>query len=318
MRQSPNLIFEVIQDISLYDLENTLSQNQRIVSITNDYEDGQWRTDKFLSYIIDNITQTALSFEERKKTIANPFSALKFAIDHLRKAKKKEDGTESDDKGKGGEIAEILLYGIMQGYYNALPVVPKIFYKQNDNDNAKGADSVHITLDNTNETFCLWLGEAKFYNSIDPQRLDKPVQSVLNSISKLAIRKECSIVCSMKDIDGLIDNKVLLSKIKEALSPSTSLDGIKAHLHIPILLLHECEITSNATDFTDEFKQKLIEWHKSCAIKYFQKLKAKNEVLEIPIYKFDTIHFHLILFPVPNKDTIVNRFYKYINSVSSL
>ena len=100
MRQSPNLIFEVIQDISLYDLENTLSQNQRIVSITNDYEDGQWRTDKFLSYIIDNITQTALSFEERKKTIANPFSALKFAIDHLRKAKKRKMGLRVMIKAK--------------------------------------------------------------------------------------------------------------------------------------------------------------------------------------------------------------------------
>ena len=51
------------------------------------------------------------------------------------------------DNGQGSVIAEIVLYGIMRYHYEALPVVPKIFYKQNANDNAKGADSVHIILD---------------------------------------------------------------------------------------------------------------------------------------------------------------------------
>ena len=48
---------------------------------------------------------------------------------------------------EGSELAEILLYGIMHHHYKALPVVPKIFNKQNSNDNAKGADSVHIVLE---------------------------------------------------------------------------------------------------------------------------------------------------------------------------
>lgn len=318
MPHSPHFIFDVIQDTSLYDLENTFSKFHHVVSITNDFENGKWRIRQFLKFVIDNLTQTALSNEERKKTLGNPFSALTCAIDHLRKAKRKPDGSESDDKGKGGEIAEILIYGIMRCYYKALPVVPKIFYKQNDNDNAKGADSVHITINEEDNTYSLWLGEAKFYNSIDPQRFDNPVQSVLNTLSDISLRKECSIVCSLKDIDGLIKDANTLEQIKIALSPSTSLDKIKSHLHIPILLLHECEKTSAATDFTDEFKEELINWHISCAKKYFEKLKNKNEKLENPIYKFDIIHFHLILFPVPNKEVIIEKFYSYINSINAL
>lgn len=318
MHDNPNLVFDVIQDISLYELENSFSKSHHVVSITNDFENGKWRIGKFLTFIIDNLTQTALSFDERKKTIGNPFSALTCAIDHLRKSKKKSDGTETDDKGKGGEIAEILLYGIMRCYYKALPVVPKIFYKQNDNDNAKGSDSVHIIINEEENTFSLWLGEAKFYNSLDPQRLDKPVQSVLTALSDTSLRKENSIVCSLKDIDGLIDNETLCSQIKLALASSTSLDKIKSYLHVPILLLHQCDITSAATDFSDEFKEQLINWHVDCAKKYFEKLKNKNEHSESPIYKFDTIHFHLILFPVPNKELIVKKFYDYINSIDAL
>ena len=50
----------------------------------------------------------------------------------------------------------------MKNHYKALSAIPKIFYKQNDNDNAKGSDSVHIVID-PNGGFQLWLGEAKFY-----------------------------------------------------------------------------------------------------------------------------------------------------------
>ena len=60
----------------------------------------------------------------------------------------------------------------MKDYYNALPVVPKIFYKQNRNDNAKGADSVHLVLTDDMSDFSVWFGEAKFYKSLSAHVLD--------------------------------------------------------------------------------------------------------------------------------------------------
>ena len=65
----------------------------------------------------------------------------------------------------------------MKNHYKALSAIPKIFYKQNDNDNAKGSDSVHIVID-PNGGFQLWLGEAKFYNSLEDARLHEPINSV--------------------------------------------------------------------------------------------------------------------------------------------
>src|SRR3546814_8222057 len=106
-----------------------------------------------------------------------------------------------DEDNDGGEIGEILLYGLMKKYYSALPVVPKIFYKQNTRDYAKGADSVHIVLDDEGG-YTLWLGESKFYNSLDNSRLDKIVKSVRGLLDSDKIKKELSLVSSLRDQIG--------------------------------------------------------------------------------------------------------------------
>lgn len=303
----PRISFELLEDITLSDICDDQSANRKLLSLSNDFEEGKWRCNHFLRFILNNIGETALSEEERQKALGvNFFGALQNAISRLR--------IVDEDKGKGGEIAEIILYGIMRQYYNALPVVPKIFYKQNDKDNAKGADSVHISLEESGK-FSLWLGEAKFYNSIDDGRLDNPVNSVLNSLENHAIRKETSIVSNIKDLELLIKSPDIIDKIKEALHPETSIDKIRSLLHVPILLLHECSITAGAYELSDDVKNLIIEKHRKCAINYFNKLDNKNPKRESPIYKIDEIKFHLILLPVPNKDLVVSMFYNKVNDI---
>lgn len=306
---SPRISFEIIEDTCLADICSTHSTNRRLLSLSNDFEEGRWRRDHFINFILNNIGETALSEEERQKALGvNFYGALTNAISRLR--------IVDNDKGKGGEIAEIILYGIMRQYYNALPVVPKIFYKQNDKDNAKGADSVHICLED-NGAFSLWLGEAKFFNSIDDDRLDNPVKSVLNSLENHMLRKETSIISNIKDLELLIKSKELVDEIKVVLHQDTTIDKIRSLLHIPILLLHECSITAEAHELSDEFKNKILEKHRNCAINYFNKLDKKNALRESPIYKIDEIRFHLILLPVPDKDEIITMFYKKVNDIVS-
>jgi hypothetical protein len=66
--------------------------NDLILSIVNDFEDGEWRYKKFNTYIFNNIIETALSFEERKKLQNQPSSLLEKSIQNLR-------SLESYDKG---------------------------------------------------------------------------------------------------------------------------------------------------------------------------------------------------------------------------
>lgn len=176
--------FQVIIDCPFKDItkDSTLApiDHKYSLCMVNDFEDGKWNVEAFHDFIWDNIAQTALNKEEREALGGRPSTLLKRAAKNLR---------ITDNDVSGGEIAEILLYSIMKHHYNALPVVPKIYYKQNANDFAKGADSVHIVIEDE-ENFSFWLGEAKFYNKLENARLDKVVESVHDTLTSDKIKKE--------------------------------------------------------------------------------------------------------------------------------
>jgi len=297
--------FEVLveDDFLKLSLDENLDpmDNKSLLSLVNDYQEGKWRHSKFHNFVWDNIAETSLSYSERESLIDQSHSKLVAAAQSLRL-------TDSEkDIGKGSELAEIVLYGIMKNHYNALPVVPKIFYKQNSQDNAKGADSVHIVLDGDND-FTVWFGEAKFFNDISDSRLGDIISSVGNSLVTDKLKRENSIITNVSDINHLISSESLVESIKQALSYRESIDNIKAKLHIPILILHECEITENNKRFDASYKNSVVEFHKDRATAYFKKqIKALSE-----LDMYESITFHLILFPVPNKEKVVNRFVKKV------
>lgn len=294
------LNFEILIDetFSTINTNATLTpiNNKTVLSLINDFEDGKWRYAKFQNFIWDNIVETALSKNEREKLVNQDHSRLIAAAKNLRLTDK------NDEKGKGSELAEIVLYGIMKHHYGALSAVPKIFYKQNVQDNAKGADSVHIVLNNND--FSIWFGEAKFYNSIENARLNEIIESVGNSIQTDKLKKENSIITNVSDIDLIVDNEDVRKEIKALLKNETSIDNLKPKLHIPILLLHECSKTKGCTELTDNYKNDIIAYHKDRAQSYFSKQISKIGT----IHKYSDITFHLILFPVPDKKEIVEKF----------
>lgn len=293
--------FEILINNTFTDINTdaTLNpvDNKSVISMINNFEATEWRYNHFQNFIWDNIAETSLSHRERESLVNHHHSLLTYAAKNLRLSDK------AGDVSKGSEIAEIVLYAIMKHHFNALPVVPKIFYKQNAQDNAKGADSVHIIIDNDTD-FSIWFGEAKFYNSIEDARLPEIITSVENSLLTGKLKKENSIITNLPDIDSLIGDEALRNSIKSALSPRESIDLIKPKLHIPILLLHECEITQKQNAISDEYIDELIDFHKNRAESFFK--KQLNKIGGIPHYS--QIKFHLILFPVPLKKTIVDKF----------
>ncbi len=294
--------FEILVD-DLYlkifsDTALTPVDNKSVLSLVNDFEDEKWRYENFENFIWDNIALTALSAQEREKLIGQSRSSLRESAKNLRLTDK------TGDIGKGSELAEIVLYGIMHHHYGALPVVPKIFYKQNAQDNAKGADSVHIVLEG-NDDFSLWFGEAKFFNSIEDARLPAIVQSVGNSLSTAKLKKENSIITNASDIDRLIANQELAAKIKDALAAKKSIDQIKPKIHVPILLLHECSITASTKEMNDAYRESVKKYHLERASSYFEKqISALSET----VAKYAEVKFHIILFPIPDREKLINQF----------
>lgn len=298
---APSLMFEVIFDDEFSSFNTDFGidpdTNKHVVSAINDFADGHWRFSRFQKFIWDNIADTALSSAERNALSNQNFSML------VEAAKKLRLTDSEDDIGKGSELAEIVLYGIMKHHYGALPVVPKIFHKQNNQDNAKGADSVHIVVDGND--FSIWMGEAKFYNDIKNARLASIVESVGNALQSDKLEKENSIVTNINDLDHLIGDAILRSSIKTCLQSSASIDDLKSRLHVPILMLHECAITKACKRLTKDYKDSVIEYHKGRAQSYFKK---QVEELKAKVFLYEEITFHLILFPVPEKKKIVDNF----------
>lgn len=302
------LEFDILIDDFLYNLDSDVSvgycKTEKILSLANDFENGTWRDSKFQSFIWNNIAETALSYRERQSLINKNYNTLIEAAKKLRLT-----DLEKDQTGQGSELAEIILYGLMKHHYSALPVVPKIFYKQNVQDNAKGSDSVHIILEGDDD-FSLWLGEAKFYNSIEDDRLYSIITSIENSLDLEKLKKENSIITNLSDLDELLDKEsTVYKKIMQILAKEASIDELKPKLHVPILLLYECPITINFCEFSEDLKKQLCDYHlarvKSYFTKQIKKLKGK-------IHKYDSIHFHTILFPVPSKEAIVKKFVENI------
>ena len=261
--------FDVIYDdtlIKIFDSEKI--PKHYLVSMLNDYEDGHWRLGKFLNFLWDNIGESALSYKEKNALIEEErYHELTV------RAAKNLRLTDENDPGQGSEIAEVLLYAIMKHYFHAISVVPKIFYKQNVQDNAKGADSVHIVIDD--EDFSLWLGEAKFYNGFDNSRFESVIDSIKNQLDPEKLRKENCIITNTSQLDDCISNKKLVQLIKKELSAEISIDSIKERLHIPILILHECDITKSYSEYSEKYRSEIKNYHLKQAQAYFNKQALK-------------------------------------------
>jgi len=305
MSIKPQITFNVIFNDCLTKIDTTNelkpNANKHVLSIVNDFEDKAWRYEKFRNFVWDNLAETSLSARERASLINQHHSILVQAAKNLRLIDEAKD-----DAGKGSELAEIVLYGIMKEHFKALPVVPKIFYKQNTSDYAKGADSVHIVIENSTD-FSIWFGEAKFYDSIENARLAKIIESVQNTLSTEKLKKENSIITNLSDIHDIEIDEAVKTKILQTLAHQESIDDLKSKLHVPILLLYECAITKENQVFSAEYKKSIVDTHSERAKVFFKK---QIETIASQITFYESINFHLILFPVPDKELIVNTFIK--------
>lgn len=290
VKNKNNVTFEICLDSVVDD-----SCSRFLLSLINDYEEGEWKFDKFNNYIMNTLAETALSKKEREALREEPYSLIKQSIANLNQ--------------KEGEVGEIFLYGIMKKYYNALPIVPKIFYKQNINDNAKGADSVHLTIEN--QECHLWLGESKFYTDIT-DAISKAIKSIKDLLVKDKLNKEKSIITNVNDLELYMEDKKdeiseeNMNKIKKILRQDTSIDELKNILHIPISIIYQCEITKQYNELSEEYKQEIAKFHQE---------KAKQAITKITnelntVNKVKKIKFHIILFPVPDKEKIQCNFTK--------
>ncbi|ELJ3961341.1 DUF1837 domain-containing protein [Campylobacter coli] len=270
-----------------------------LLSISNQFESKKWKMKNFRNFIITNLKECALTEQERQSLAGNEGEILDKAISKLR----------IDERS--GEIGEIFLHGIMREYYNALPIVPKIFYKQNRNMEAFGFDSVHLTIEN--QEYHLWLGESKLYKNLD-DAIRKATKSLKDNLSDETILNEARIIANLHELDNLAKHNNIetstLTNFKQIINGNINLDNLKGILHVPISIIYDCDYTKKIEEITDDYKTTIKNFHKENGNKISEEIKnLLNEITYI-----DRIKFHIILFPIPNKEEIISKINKIFES----
>ena len=71
--------------------------------------------------------------------------------------------------------------------------------------------------------------------------------------------------------------------------------------------------TKGARELSPEYLEEIKHYHLNRAERFF--MSHNNKQKKEGVYGFENIMFHLILFPVPNKENIVNWFVKRANQI---
>lgn len=296
--------FDIILDMQL---EENDFEYSSVLGISNKFINGIWSVDRFCEYLENKIILSALSHKEYESYIVESATLLRRAFERLRKVHKKtlEDNKElTEEEITDGEIGEVFLYGIMHDYYQAINLVPKIFYKQSTNDTVKGADSVHITL--SNDEIGVWFGEAKFYTDIDGA-INKAIESVIKFLNE-SYDKEISIsydCLEKKQIKNRINDAYKYSLLEYILK-SENIDELKKYLHIPILILYEYGIIKSLKSIKELKDENIIDIFKNTSYKLLK--KQAEELKKNNIFKYKSIKFHVILLPYTDKKEIMYKF----------
>ena len=159
-------------------LMNNISESQ-LKTFYIGFDLGVCRTTEFADILMDAVVDFAFGYHtgilktyDRRKLIEAAKSIYK--IDSFNDVKwtylDKDsviDDTDlkAEDKiKKRGEFGELILHVLLRDYFNSVPLVSKIYFKDTDGFTVHGFDSVHIGPDLTDHKVpSLYLGESKIY-----------------------------------------------------------------------------------------------------------------------------------------------------------
>lgn len=248
------------------------------------YELREWRYEELSEQIMSALTDFAFNYSE---------TATINGANAPTKVKKAALAVYNSDKYRlRGEFGELLLHLVLRDYFNTVPAVSKMYYKDSQNDTIKGFDSVHIV--ETNEgSLQLWLGEVKFYKSIS-----KAISDVVTELQKHANRD------FLRGEFMFIGNKAdpkwpAYSKFLSAIRASRSLDEIFTAMRIPVLLTYDSDVVGDFKEKCDEYISRFVT--ETIAVQTrFRKSKRVPKNIQIV----------LILVPLESKEKLVRTLHR--------
>ena len=212
---------------------------------------------------------------------------------------------------------------LLRDFYNSLPLLSKIYFKDSDGHTVHGFDAVHIAPDiNDKSKFSLWLGESKLYTNgkAGVKALTKDIEEHFN---REYLRREFALISKKKnnyvaldkfeDLNKKSEYEFFLKKQEEwydKLDEKEKLQDILSSVTIPMLCTYSSETFNKHTDETlNEFKKDLEQEIKDIEKHFYDNLKS-------PIAC--NLNIVLLLFPVPSKKELVKQLHIKLKNIQSI
>ncbi len=217
-------------------------------TFTLDFEERNYRQQALAGLIRDTVPYFALTQSEISSLDRSDWNRSSFTrISDAQPTKK-------------GDYGELLLYIILNIFYDTPKFVTKARLRSSTREQIKGFDCAHFSI-NADKTITLWLGEAKFHQSFSGAVADslKSLNDHLMDAEKM--KSELRLLSGEIEINkNILRDEYLL--LKSHTDGSKSLD--KVSIQVPVLLTYDskciedfCGIES-ANINSDIFKKMLL------------------------------------------------------------
>ncbi|WP_432360507.1 HamA C-terminal domain-containing protein [Sporosarcina sp. UB5] len=205
-----------------------------------------------------------------------------------------------------GEFGELILHFILKYFFNTLPLVAKIYFKDSYGHAVHGFDSVHINL--TENT--LWLGESKLYT--DGKRgIDALIEDLFEHFNGDYFESEFTIIS--KRIKDTEENLTVAGANPgywiKLLNRYTKLSEKLSSIVVPMFCAYETNIFSKYSNHK-EFEKEYIEEINKLNERFLDKRSKHpwNKHLNIVV----------ILFPLESKKKLVAALHRKLKGLQLL
>lgn len=227
---------------------------------------------------------------------------------------------------KRGEFGELILHLILRDYFNTVPLLSKIYFKDSDGVTVHGFDSIHIGPDLVDsERSSIFLGESKLYYRKTGKAGEFGINDLVNDVkehfNRDFLQRECILISKKKNTFPILDSYEDMNTIEEFAnylkqkdywidilekvgSGSHKIQNFIDSVTIPLICTYESEIFKQFTDdthpdFESAYEKEMDDLRKKLDDKLKNIPTEKGEIIK------SNLNIVLILFPIPSKKDLV-------------
>lgn len=153
------------------------------------------------------------------------------------------------DARSRGEAGELLLHASCRQEFKTTQLVARLYYKSSQDEQIHGFDCVHFRK-NPDGKVELWLGEAKFYSSVD-DAIAKARKSIKGHLDRGFLEAQKTLI--LPKIEN--EDANLAREVQHLLHRNTPIDDLVASMIVPVLIACDSVAVSEAKSLTAEYLQ---------------------------------------------------------------